>query len=102
VSVVPRIYRARPQGPVTTADPPIDVIATLHWTTSDPTDTPARAIAWTRTEVQVEWQFNDQPRRDWIEAGNVRRPGQPLAQTPPTGRTRNGFPHLDTRRRPHP
>jgi hypothetical protein len=101
MSAVPRIYRATPQGTVTTADPPIDIVAVLHWmTTPEPSETPALAVAWTRTEVQIEWQFNGQPRRDWIDAEHVRRHGEPRPTTPPPHRLPSHLPHLDTRRRP--
>jgi len=100
VPSMPRIYRSTPQGPVTQAPEPIAVIVTLRWMTSEPTDVLALALAWTRTEVQVEWQFDGHPRQDWIDAADVRRRGQPRsdagrenpATRPPRG--------LDTRHPP--
>jgi hypothetical protein len=97
---MPRIYRSTPHGPITTAATPIAVIVTLRWMTSEPTDVLAQAVAWTRTEVQVEWQFEGRPRQDWIDAADVRRHGharpQPEAPAEPSTRP----PRLDTRRRP--
>ena len=97
---MPRIYRSEPQGPVTAATTPIPVIVTLRWMTSEPTDVLAVAVAWTRAEVQVEWQFSGQTRQDWFEAVDVRRRGRPrpAAHPPPGPPTRP--PRIDTRRLP--
>ena len=97
---MPRVYRAAPQGPVTVAATPIPVIVTLRWMTSEPTDVLAVAVAWTRTEVEVEWQFGGGPRQDWFEAADVRRRGtaRPAADPPPGPPTRP--PRIDTRRQP--
>jgi hypothetical protein len=95
---LPRIYRTVPHGPVTAADAPIAVIVTLRWMTSEPTEVLAAAVAWTRTEVQVEWTFHGQVRRDWLDASDVRRHGRPGTERP--DQTPSSPPRWDTRRRP--
>ena len=41
---------------------PISVLVTLRWMTSDSTEVLAQAVAWTRTEVEVEWVFHGHTR----------------------------------------
>ena len=73
---VPRIQRCVPNGPVTRAEPPIEVIATIRWHGGDTTDEAALAVAWTRTEVEVTWTDPwGAEHTDWIDAVDVRRPG---------------------------
>ena len=97
MTAVPRIYRATATGPVTTAPTPIRVLVTLRWTTSAPTEVLAQAVAWTRTEVQVEWIFNGELRRDWVDASDVRRHGTAPRQPDPAAATTPRPPRLDTR-----
>lgn len=74
MSSSPRIYRAVPQGPITKAEPPIAVIATMQWQTGDERVLPAVALAWTRDAVQVSWTPPvGGTRTDWIPAHTVRR-----------------------------
>ncbi len=81
---IPRIARAVPQGPVTTTDQPIAVVATMHWASGSSTVEPAEAIAWTRDAVEVRWTppRDDQPRTDWIPAVDVQRLGAPVRPRP--------------------
>jgi hypothetical protein len=97
MNVQPRIYRTQPTGPVTTAAFPIPVLVTLRWMTGEPTEVLARAIAWTRTEVHVEWTFHGQARQDWITASDVRRQGTPPRHGDPATETPLRPPRADTR-----
>jgi len=99
VTVVPRIYRASPQGPITTASSPIAVIVTLRWMISEPTEVLAAAVAWTSAEVQVEWHFQGDLRCDWVDAVDVRRLGAPRP-TEDSERSTARPPRIDTRLRP--
>jgi hypothetical protein len=90
----PRIYRVVPDGPVVEAPAPIAVVVAMPWVMSEPSDVEGFAVAWTRTAVQVEWSWQGSPRRDWVAASHVRRPGQP-PRPPSPG---DGPPRLDTRR----
>ena len=103
MTVVPRIYRASPQGPTTTARQPIAVVVTLRWMISEPTEVLAFAVAWTSTEVEAEWEFQGHVRRDWFDAADVRRAGvgTPRPSTERLGQPSSRPPRLDTRRRPH-
>lgn len=95
----PRIFRAPPQGPVTRTERPIDVVATVRWSTGEVTAVPATAIAWTRREVQIAWTPpGGTTRTDWISAGDVRRAGGPPLSRP--GASSAEPPRSTTRRRP--
>ena len=95
---LPRIYRSSPTGPITTAPSPIPVLVTLRWkTTFEPTEVLAQAVAWTRTEVEVEWMFQGETRRDWIEATDVRRHGTPPRPSSPAPGAVERLPQVDTR-----
>lgn len=75
---VPRFRRTEPNGPVTTAPEPIPVLATIRWHGGHTTEEQAVAIAWTQTEVEVTWTDPwGAERTDWVEASDVRRPGEP-------------------------
>lgn len=75
---VPRIRRSLPTGPVTTAAEPIPVIATIRWHGGQTSEEQALALAWTRTEVEVRWTDPwGGEHDDWLEAADVRRPGEP-------------------------
>ena len=100
MTAVPRIYRARPTGPITAAASPISVLVTLRWMTSAPTEVLAQAVAWTRTEVEVEWVFHGQTRRDWVDAADVRRHGTPPRQADPAAERASRPPRVDTRHPP--
>jgi hypothetical protein len=95
---LPRIYRSSPSGSITTAAALIPVLVTLRWkTTLEPTEVLAQAVAWTRTEVEVEWVFQGETRRDWVQATDVRRHGtRPRPSNPAPGAARQ-LPQVDTR-----
>ena len=79
---VPRILRTVPTGPITTAREPIPVIATIRWHGGQTSEESAHALAWTRTEVEVRWADPwGAERADWIDAGDVRRPGGPARES---------------------
>ena len=71
---VPRIRRAVPSGDAIRSLQPLPVIVTMVWHDGSRDDAPASAIAWTRSEVEVEWTtpWGD-VRRDWVRADQVRR-----------------------------
>ena len=71
---VPRLRHVLPSGQITETGEGIPVVATLTWHHGDRREVDAVAVAWTRTEVQVEWtsQWGDR-RRDWVRAQDVRR-----------------------------
>lgn len=80
---VPRIQRSVPHGPVTTAAEPIPVIATIRWHGGHTSEEQAHALAWTRTEVEVRWTDPwGGEHSDWVEAQDVRRPGEPARDVP--------------------
>ena len=71
---VPRIRRAEPSGPATKPQHGIPVIVRLVWHDGSAGDIEALAVAWTATEVEIEWTTPwSQRRRDWIRADQVRR-----------------------------
>ena len=88
---IPRIARAIPQGPITEAAEPIQVVVCIRWHDGEDTDVLAHAIAWTRTEVRVVW---DAPagmgrQTDWVPARDVRRnSSDPAPPAPPSSRGR--------------
>ena len=71
---VPRIARATPTSDAVRPQQPIPVDATMIWHDGSRQDFSALALAWTRSEVEVEWTtpWGDR-RHDWIRAGQVRR-----------------------------
>jgi hypothetical protein len=71
---VPRIRRAQPSTQVVQAPQPLPVEVTMVWHDGRREDYDALAIAWTRSEVEVQWTtpWGDS-RRDWVTAGQVRR-----------------------------
>src|SRR4249920_1650219 len=71
---VPRIRRVEPSGPATQPQRGIPVIARLIWHDGATSDVEALAVAWTTTEVEIEWTtpWLDR-RRDWIRADQVSR-----------------------------
>jgi hypothetical protein len=71
---VPRIRRAQPSAHVVQAPQPLPVEVTMVWHDGRQEDDDALAIAWTRSEVEVQWTtpWGDN-RRDWVTAGQVRR-----------------------------
>jgi hypothetical protein len=71
---VPRIRRAMPSTDVVPAQQPLPVEVTMIWHDGRPEDYDGLAVAWTRSEVEVQWTtpWGDQ-RRDWVTAGQVRR-----------------------------
>ncbi|MFN0283908.1 MAG: hypothetical protein ACKVZ6_18295 [Kineosporiaceae bacterium] len=80
---VPRIQRAVPVGPVTTAQDPIPVVATIRWNAGDPSEVPALAVGWTRTAVEVRWADPwGGEHTDWLDAGDVRRAGEARGARP--------------------
>ena len=71
---VPRIRRAQPAGTVTQPQHAIPVIARLVWHDGATSEVDALAVAWTATEVEIEWTTPwSQRRTDWIRAGQVSR-----------------------------
>ncbi|HYY09616.1 MAG TPA: hypothetical protein VE781_01685 [Kineosporiaceae bacterium] len=71
---VPRIRRAEPSGAATQPRHAIPVIARLVWHDGAADEVDALAVAWTATEVEIEWTTPwSQRRRDWIRADQVRR-----------------------------
>lgn len=71
---VPRIRRAEPSGPATQPRRGIPVVARLVWHDGAANEVEALAVAWTATEVEIEWTTPwAQRRRDWIRADQVRR-----------------------------
>jgi|tagenome__1003787_1003787.scaffolds.fasta_scaffold20769228_2 hypothetical protein len=71
---VPRIRRVEPSGPATQPRHGIPVVARLVWHDGATDDVQALAVAWTATEVEIEWTTPwEQRRRDWIRADQVTR-----------------------------
>jgi hypothetical protein len=71
---VPRIRRAEPSGSATQPRRPIHVVARLVWHDGATNEVDALAVAWTASEVEIEWTTPwSQRRRDWIRADQVRR-----------------------------
>jgi hypothetical protein len=71
---VPRIRRTQPAGAVTHPEHGIPVIARLVWHDGATSDVDALAVAWTRSEVEIEWTTPwADLRRDWIRADQVTR-----------------------------
>ena len=71
---VPRIRRAEPSGPATQPRRGIPVVVRLVWHDGATTEVDAHAVAWTTSEVEIEWTTPwDDLRRDWIRADQVRR-----------------------------
>jgi hypothetical protein len=71
---VPRIRRVEPTGPTTQPQHGIPVVARLVWHDGATSDVDALAVAWTASEVEIEWTtpWADR-RRDWIRAEQVSR-----------------------------
>ena len=81
VPAVPRTLRTVPTGPITIAPEPIPVIATIRWHGGHTSEEQSHAVAWTRTEVEVRWIDPwGAEHSDWIDAGDVRRPGEPARE----------------------
>ena len=71
---VPRIRRTQPSGPATQPVRGIPVIAQLVWHDGATSEVEALAVAWTATEVEIEWTTPwSERRRDWIKAAQVSR-----------------------------
>ncbi len=71
---VPRIRRAEPSGSATQPRRPVHVVARLVWHDGATDEVDALAVAWTASEVEIEWTTPwSQRRRDWIRADQVRR-----------------------------
>jgi hypothetical protein len=71
---VPRIRRAEPSGPPVTPAHPIPVVARLVWHDGATEEVDAVAVAWTASEVEIEWTTPwAARRRDWIRADHVTR-----------------------------
>jgi hypothetical protein len=71
---VPRIRRAQPAGTVTQPQHAIPVIARLVWHDGATSEVDALAVAWTTSEVEIEWTTPwADVRRDWIRADQVSR-----------------------------
>ena len=71
---VPRIRRAEPSGSATRPLRPLPVVVTMIWHDGTREDYDALAVAWTRTEVEVQWTTPwAERRRDWVPAQQVRR-----------------------------
>ena len=87
---VPRIRRAEPSGPATQPRRGIPVIARLVWHDGATDEVEALAVAWTATEVEIEWTT------PWHAAPSrldPRRPGDPaLARRAGEGVTATGGP----------
>jgi hypothetical protein len=71
---VPRIRRAQPRTDPVQPPRPLPVEVTMIWHDGRPEDYDALAVAWTPSEVEVQWTtpWGD-TRRDWVTAGQVRR-----------------------------
>ncbi len=71
---VPRIRRAEPKGDAVKPAQPLPVTVTLIWHDGARDEVPAQALAWTRSEVEIEWTtpWGD-VRHDWIDAVQVSR-----------------------------
>lgn len=74
---VPRIFAVVPHGRVVRPEQGIRVVVAMPWVVRPPSDVEAVAVAWTATAVEVEWLYQGEPRRDWVPADTVRRPGEP-------------------------
>jgi hypothetical protein len=71
---VPRIRRVEPIGAITQPYSGIPVVVRLVWHDGATTDVDALAVAWTASEVEIEWTTPwDDTRRDWIRADQVTR-----------------------------
>jgi hypothetical protein len=71
---LPRLLRQSPVGPVTQARPPVPVIALITWHDGHTTTEDAMALAWTHTEVLVEWTTPwGSPHQVWLCADHVQR-----------------------------
>jgi hypothetical protein len=96
----PRIFRAVPEGPVTRAQSPIAVVATVRWSTGEVMAVAADAVAWTQEAVQISWTPpGGRTRTDWIPAGDVRRAGGPPLR-PHRPASADDLPRSPTRHRP--
>jgi hypothetical protein len=64
---VPRIRRVEPSGDAVRPAEAVPVIVTMTWHDGSRDDTTGVAVAWTRSEVEVEWRtpWGD-VRRDWV------------------------------------
>jgi hypothetical protein len=71
---VPRIRRAEPSGDAIQPPQPLPVIVTMIWHDGSRDEMPGSAVAWTHTEVEIEWvtPWHD-VRCDWVRADQVRR-----------------------------
>jgi hypothetical protein len=72
---VPRIRRAVVnEAEVYRPTAPVPVIASLHWGVSGMTqEVEGLVTAWTRSAVELRWEWQGQRRTDWVEARCVRR-----------------------------
>ena len=71
---VPRIRRAIPASTARRAVSPIPVVVRIIWHAGPDTEHPALVLAWTASEVEVQWRppVGD-VRSDWIRADQVLR-----------------------------
>lgn len=75
MSLVPRIVRAAPRGPISTPAEGIPVNVLIRWYSGETALIPATAVAWTHDAVEIQWEAPDLGmRRDWVPAEDVSRP----------------------------
>src|SRR5206468_5982526 len=69
----PRIRRGHPSTQVIHAPQPQPIKVTMIWHDGPQRDYDAWAVAWTRSEVEVQWTTpQGEIRRDWVAASQVR------------------------------
>jgi hypothetical protein len=73
MSVVPRIARAIPHGPVIRPEVGLPVVACLRWANGADVEVLALATAWTQEAVEIRWVNLNEVRTDWVPAGDVCR-----------------------------
>lgn len=76
-TVIPRIDRAVPHGPITRPAEPPPVWALIIWRVGgglEEQQVPAIAVAWTRAAVRIVWESKTFGlREDWVPAAYVWR-----------------------------
>lgn len=79
--IVPRVQHVLPHGPVTRSHAPLPVVVLITWHDGRRTTEDAMAVAWTRSEVLVEWTTPwGVPHQVWVRAEVVsRRTAPPLS-----------------------
>lgn len=80
MTMVPRILRSLPHGPISRPGTSVPVTARLRWANGQQTDVSALAVAWTYDSVEIRWEYRGESRTDWISATDVR--SQPEPPTP--------------------